>query len=70
MWLMSPNLYLGTGSASEGFVGYNNGVLNFVRPVSTSNFSIHPVINLKNDTLLYKGDGTEANPYQIKLQTE
>ena len=34
---------------------------------TTSSFSVRPVINLRSDVTISKGDGTALNPYVIQL---
>ena len=64
-WTMSPSYFNSNGS--NAFVWYivsSGGLLpwNYV----TANIGVRPVINLKSDITITKGDGTALNPYVIQ----
>ena len=64
-WTMSPSYFNSNGS--DAFVWYivsSGGLLpwNYV----TANIGVRPVINLKADVTISKGDGTALNPYVIQ----
>ena len=64
-WALSPSLFVSNVSSAYVWRVFPSGSLfhwNFV----TDSFGARPVINLKVDTLITKGDGTALNPYVVK----
>lgn len=68
-WTMSPMLY-GRIDYDETYrFGYESaGVSGMGADTITSSLAVRPVINLKNDVVYLRGDGTYSDPYQIKLR--
>ncbi|MDD6244268.1 MAG: hypothetical protein PUB03_01230, partial [bacterium] len=64
-WTLSPSHFFSHSSlASVWHVLPSGGLMNWYD--ITTSFGARPVINLKADTLITKGDGTSLNPYIIK----
>ena len=64
-WTLSPSHFFSHSSlASVWHVLPSGGLMNWYD--ITTSFGARPVINLKADTLITKGDGTSLNPYVIK----
>ncbi|MBD9098950.1 hypothetical protein EGP98_05110 [bacterium] len=63
-WSLSPGRF--TSYYSTAYVGYvsPSGSLSPWYRVANS-FGVRPVINLKADTLITKGDGTALNPFKV-----
>ena len=64
-WSLSPGRFNSTGSSAYVWHVDPSGGLDPGRFVVNS-FGARPVINLKADTLITKGDGTALNPYVVK----
>ena len=64
-WTLSPSLF--TSYASQSYVWYvlPSGGMN-PWSIVTNSFGARPVINIKADTLMTKGDGTTLNPYVVQ----
>ena len=63
-WVLSPSYFESYNSNARVWCVFPSGSLfhwNFV----TDSFGARPVINLKADTLITKGDGTSLNPYVV-----
>ncbi len=64
-WTLSPSFFnFGNSSASVWSVSLSGG-LSYGVSVANS-FGARPVINIKPDTQVIKGDGTTLNPYVVK----
>ena len=63
-WSLSPGRFASDGSNAYVWRVYHSGGLNPGGNVTYS-FGVRPVINLKADTLITKGDGTALNPFVI-----
>ncbi len=65
-WTMSPSFF-----SSNYFLSFVWSINNYGSLFSggdvTNNWGIRPVINLRSDVQITKGDGTSISPYQIKL---
>ena len=69
IWYLSPyiNAYDGTGGlAFQIFVLYNDNLLVSSAGAGAS-LSVFPTIYLKSNVLIESGDGSESNPYILKL---
>ena len=64
-WTMSPSSFGSHNSHAYVWFVHPSGSLNRGSDV-TNSFGTRPVINLKADTLITKGDGTALNPYVVK----
>ena len=64
-WTLSPSRFESNYSLAYVWIVYPSGSLYPWYSVADS-FGARPVINLKADTLITKGDGTSLNPYVIK----
>ena len=64
-WSLSPGYFTsGHSNASVWIVGPSGSL--YPWDGVNDSFGVHPVINLKADTLITKGDGTALNPYVVK----
>ena len=63
-WTLSPSYFESLGSIASVWSVYPSGSLNPWNFV-TASFGARPVINIKADTLITKGDGTSLNPYVV-----
>ena len=63
-WTLSPSQFNSYNSQSNVWNVNSSGSLLYWNYVATS-FGVRPVINLKADTLITKGDGTSLNPYVV-----
>ena len=63
-WTLSPSRFESNYSSARVWGVYLSGSLYHWNGVSNS-FGARPVINLKADTLITKGDGTALNPYVV-----
>ena len=64
-WTLSPSHFESHASDAQVWLVSPSGSLDRWSSVASS-FGARPVINLKADTLIIKGDGTSLNPYVIK----
>ena len=64
-WTLSPSLFRSNASNAYVWDVLPSGGLNAWNDVTYS-FGARPVINLKADTQITKGDGTALNPYVVK----
>ena len=64
-WPLSPGYFDPNYSLATVWGVNSSGGLNSWRNVDSS-LGVRPVINLKADTLITKGDGTSLNPYVVK----
>ncbi len=65
-WTLSPSLFTSDYSRSYVWFVAPSGSLYAWSSVANS-FGARPVINLKADTLITKGDGTALNPYVVSI---
>ena len=67
-WIsLTPSAFYG----KSAFIFNETGVSGWcLADTSDGTFGVRPVINLRSDLLISSGDGTETNPYQVKLPTE
>ena len=65
-WTLSPSYFESYGSRAQVWFVIPSGSLNPWNSVANS-FGARPVINLKADTLITKGDGTALNPYVVSI---
>ena len=63
-WSLSPGGFYSNYSFARVWFVYPSGLLSPWSGV-TDSFGVRPVINLKADTLITKGDGTALNPFKI-----
>ena len=63
-WSLSPGRFRSNGSLAHVWDVTPSGYLYQLHDV-TNSFGVRPVINLKADTLITKGDGTALNPFKI-----
>ena len=63
-WSLSPGRFDPYGSFALVWFVSLSGALNPWHDV-TSSFGVRPVINLKADTIITKGDGTPLNPFKV-----
>ena len=64
-WLMSPDIWYNSNSYAFFIYGQsNNGQFNTGSVGNT--FAIRPVISLKGNLIWKSGDGSSANPYEVK----
>ena len=64
-WSLSPGRFTSNYSDANGwFVSPSGSLSPWIRV--TYSYGVRPVINLKADTLITKGDGTSLNPFVIK----
>ena len=63
-WTLSPSYFHSYGSIARVWRVGPSGSLD--DDYVASSFGARPVINLKADTQITKGDGTALNPYAIK----
>ena len=66
-WTLSPSYFPSDGSLAYVWFVYYSGSLNPWDSVASS-FGVRPVINLRADTQITKGDGTSLNPFTISVQ--
>ena len=64
-WSLSPGPFHPHYSRAPAWTVTSSGSLDTWHNV-TDSFGVRPVINLKADTLITKGDGTSLNPYVVK----
>ena len=64
-WSLSPGCFLPSDSYARAWNVTPSGSLNPWYDVTYS-FGVRPVINLKADTIISKGDGTALNPYVVR----
>jgi len=64
-WTLSPSYFISYNSSAIVWNVHPSGLLNHWGSVEYS-FGARPVINLKADTLITKGDGTALNPYKVQ----
>ena len=63
-WTLSPSFFASNISQSRiWYVSPSGGLLDW--DVVSISFGARPVINLKADTLITKGDGTSLNPFKV-----
>ena len=67
-WWISLPIHFINSTAYNEYIYYDDG--SFGNNDIKYNYAIRPVINLRSDLLISSGDGTETNPYQVKLPTE
>ena len=65
-WSLSPGNFAPGGSVADVWYVDPSGSL-FPWYRVTGSFGARPVINLKTDTLITKGDGTALNPYVVSI---
>ena len=65
-WTLSPSIFPSYYSLAYVWHVLPSGGLDTWNNVATS-FGARPVINLKADTQITKGDGTALNPFTVKL---
>ena len=65
-WTLSPSQFNSNYSLANVWSILPSGGLTYWNYV-TSSFGARPVINLKADTLITKGDGTALNPYVVSI---
>ena len=65
-WTLSPSPFNSNNSRASVWYVYPSGSLGLWDRVESS-FGTRPVINLKADTQITKGDGTSLNPYVIAV---
>ncbi|MBD9098965.1 hypothetical protein EGP98_05185 [bacterium] len=63
-WSLSPGYFISSYSLAFVWNVFPSGSLTPWHDV-TNSFGVRPVINLKADTLITKGDGTALNPFKI-----
>ena len=63
-WSLSPGAFNPYDSLADAWYVHPSGSLNPWYSV-TGSFGVRPVINLRADTLITKGDGTALNPFKI-----
>ncbi len=63
-WTLSPSNFSSNNSHAYVLFVVSSGGLHFGMSV-TNFFTVRPVINLKADTLITKGDGSSLNPYVV-----
>ena len=63
---LSPSLFNSNDSHANVWNVLPSGGMNNWNNV-TNTFGARPVINLKADTLITKGDGTALNPYVVSI---
>ena len=63
-WTFSPGYFSPYGSSAHVWYAVPSGSLS-AGLVVTDSFGVRPVINLKADTLITKGDGTASNPFKV-----
>ena len=63
-WTLSPSYFDSYYSLANVWIVVLSGGLDPGYSV-TNSFGVRPVINLRADTLMTKGDGTSLNPYSI-----
>ena len=63
--LASPSNFNATNANANVYYVNPAGELN--NGNVTNSFGVRPVINLRSDVLISKGDGTIENPYFLKL---
>ena len=64
-WTLSPSYFASNYSiASVWYVLPSGGLIRW--GYVTNSFGTRPVINIKPDTQVTKGDGTSLNPYVVK----
>ena len=66
-WTLSPSPFNSNNSRASVWYVYPSGSLGLWDRVESS-FGARPVINLKADTQITKGDGTSLNPFTISVQ--
>ena len=64
-WMLSPSIFESYNSTARVWDVNPSGSLNPWFSV-TNSFGVRPVINLRADTQITKGDGTALNPYVVK----
>ena len=65
-WMLSPSLFASNLSQSRVWRVFSSGSLGGWTYVASS-LGARPVINLRADTQITKGDGTALNPYVVKI---
>ena len=63
-WTMSPGTFYATRAAANEFLLGSDGVA--YSAWVTGSLGVRPVINLKSDTLISEGIGTQNNPFVVK----
>ena len=66
-WTLSPSSFNSRNSNACVWTMMSSGDLNLWRNVTFS-FGVRPVITLKADTLITKGDGSSINPFIVKTE--
>ncbi len=66
-WTLSPSYFNSYSSVASVWHVLSSGCLDPWHYVTTS-FGVRPVINLKADTLITKGDGSSLNPFIVKTE--
>ena len=63
-WTLSPSNFNSNNSIADVWLVVPSGSLHPWNGV-TSSFGVRPVVNIKADVTITKGDGTSLNPYLI-----
>ena len=63
-WTLSPSRFASSYSYAYVWLVLPSGSLSSWRNV-TNSFGVRPVINLKADTVITKGDGSSLNPFVV-----
>lgn len=66
LWTMSPSMY-DFGTMNQSMYVMDLGSKLADKSLQPTGYSMRPVINLKPDILYNSGDGTDTNPYTVKL---
>ena len=66
-WTLSPSYFDSNGSSARVWCVMPSGSLNPWSSVTIS-YGVRPVINLKANTLITKGDGSSLNPFVVTIQ--
>ena len=66
-WLLSPSYFNSYSSVASVWHVLSSGCLDPWHYVTTS-FGVRPVINLKANTLITKGDGSALNPFTVETK--
>ena len=66
-WTLSPSHFASSYSNADAWLVASSGYLSPWSYVPNS-YGVRPVINLKADTLITKGDGSSLNPFVVTIQ--
>ncbi|MCR5787993.1 MAG: prepilin-type N-terminal cleavage/methylation domain-containing protein [Bacilli bacterium] len=66
LWTMTPSMY-DFGTMNQFMYVMDLGSKIFDKSTQTTGYNMRPVINLKPDILYDSGDGSDTNPYIVKL---